>query len=372
MQNELCSNKNNIHNSLVRNSNIELLRILSMLAIVIGHFVSQTHSIDALNGYSLWLTLLIGSGQRIAVNVFVIISVWFMAFGHFKPIKLVLIYSELWFYTFFIMLIMKLFDLRISTLNIVKSIFPFFELSLWFVSVYLVLLAISPYLKLILELEKKKLKFLIMVLGTIIVIMSTMGHFCDCWMAHLLWFIILFLCIGYYKKYLSESLTFNKNLLFLGSIFVYILLITTKYFCLSCCTKSLLLLKYINYFLFDLKTLPNIFISIGIFYFFTKLNIGKIKLINFMANSSLAVYIIHQTACFKDFLWSLFNVSYFIEMNYYPLYCIFVGIIIFVSCIIIDELRRKYIEAIWIKSKFFSFLEHKFNMLYKPFLGEIS
>lgn len=367
---ELCSYKSNLNdNSIIRNSNIELLRILSMLVIVIGHFVSQTHSLDALNGFSLWFTLLIGSGQRIAVNVFIIISTWFMVFGQFKPQKLILIYSELWFYTFFIMLLMKLFHLHISTLNIIKSIFPFFELSLWFVSVYLILLAISPYLKRFFLLERTSLKFLILLLGITTVIMSTIGHFCDSWIDHLFWFIIIFLSIGYFKKYLSESFLFNKNLLFAISSLMYILLITVKYYCLSYSTKPMLL-NYINYFLFDLKTLPNIIISLGIFYFFSKLNVGKINFINFMAKSCLAVYIIHQTPCFIDFLWNLFSVNYFIKFNYYSLYCIFVGIIIFITCIIIDEFRRRYIEPVWIKSKLFKFLNNKLKKVYMSVMEE--
>ena len=68
------------------------------------------------------------------------------------------LYFTLYFYTFGLMIILLLFKIHISILDIIKSIIPCFELSLWYISVYIMLILLSPLLQKILTFNQKFLK----------------------------------------------------------------------------------------------------------------------------------------------------------------------------------------------------------------------
>ena len=58
-----------------RQSNIELLRIIAMFSIVIGHFILQTDSISMLNGINQFLAIFLSSARRISVAIFLLLLV---------------------------------------------------------------------------------------------------------------------------------------------------------------------------------------------------------------------------------------------------------------------------------------------------------
>lgn len=74
-----------------RQSNIELLRVIAMLLIVAGHYVGQSKIMNAFTPWSFnqCFALFIGSAARIAVNVFIIISAWFLVDSKFSSKKVI-------------------------------------------------------------------------------------------------------------------------------------------------------------------------------------------------------------------------------------------------------------------------------------------
>lgn len=82
----------------MREANIELLRIISMILIIAGHLVAQNDVIKISSGFSLFVALICGSAPRIAVNIFLIIGVWFMLDRKFSADRVLVLYGETWFY----------------------------------------------------------------------------------------------------------------------------------------------------------------------------------------------------------------------------------------------------------------------------------
>ena len=95
-----------------RNSNIELLRILSMLAIIFCHITGESDVLNNLgeNG-QLFFGYLKGIGN-ISVNIFLIIGTWFMVDSDFKGKRVLKLYSELFLYTVTITTIMVIIRSR--------------------------------------------------------------------------------------------------------------------------------------------------------------------------------------------------------------------------------------------------------------------
>ena len=133
-----------------RKTNIELLRILAMFLIVMGHFVSQTHCINELSGMTQYFAVIFSSAARISVGLFLMIGCWFMVDSTFKAKRVINLYLQMIFYTLSIFIFLKLIHFPISIWMSLKAIFPFILFATWFVSAYIWLLLFSPFLKMFL------------------------------------------------------------------------------------------------------------------------------------------------------------------------------------------------------------------------------
>lgn len=346
-----------------RDSNWELLRILSMLAIVAGHFVGQTKALEYIQGIDLIFALIFGSASRIAVALFLFLGTWYMVDAKFSAKRILKLYGEYAFYSISITLIMVIItDVPIK--DIVNGLFPGIKGGLWFAHVYFYLLLIAPFLKKVLNIDKNLLKLLLIVLFFAIflkwnLVKTSQDNFVDAY----IFFIYTFLIMGYYKKYLFNKININHWIsLFIG-IIIYIILVGILYFAIL--NDKDIIVKIIRLYLGDYKTIPNLLISIPIFYFFQKLNIGKIKFINFISKSAFAVYLIHQVEAFYPYMWSnIFKCSIGIKSDYFIIYMIGVVISIYVLASIIDYFRIKYIEPVYLNSKICKNIELNLNKIY--------
>lgn len=61
-----------MENNKIRNSNVELARIIAMFFIIMGHFVSQTCFNQYINNLNSYLIALLSLGARIATNLFMV------------------------------------------------------------------------------------------------------------------------------------------------------------------------------------------------------------------------------------------------------------------------------------------------------------
>lgn len=129
----------------IRNSNVELVRIIAMLFIIMGHFTSQTCFNQYISNLDSYIIALLSLGARIATNLFLIASVWYMPSQKFNSSKIVRMYGQLYFYCFIFTIIGICLGTEISIKEIARGFIPFFGRALWFVSAYLTLYLFSPF-----------------------------------------------------------------------------------------------------------------------------------------------------------------------------------------------------------------------------------
>ncbi len=159
-----------------RNANIEFLRILSMLMIMTMHCLAQTGALYDLEGpvscYYWWLEALCVP----AVNVFVLISGYFLVESQFKVQNLFRILGVVWSYSFLFSLLNSFVaGESISVGNTVQMLFPVLTKKYWFVNAYLALYLLSPFLnRLIHSISRVQFKYLLTVLLVIMVIRPTL------------------------------------------------------------------------------------------------------------------------------------------------------------------------------------------------------
>lgn len=127
-----------------RQSNFELLRIIAMLLIVAGHFYYQTSDHHQEGGF---LIILLSSGSRVAVNLFLMIGVWFMVDKKIESRRLFKIWNTVWFWSVLLTMAVVLLGVKVSFYNCITAFSPVLFYKLWFASVYFVLLLLSPLLE---------------------------------------------------------------------------------------------------------------------------------------------------------------------------------------------------------------------------------
>lgn len=346
----------------VRQSNFELMRILSMLFIIMSHILIHGKVLDHTNGVLHLFFTLIMSFILVHVNSFVLLSGYFNYNKVFSWKKFFKSFNQAWFYQIIIVLIAYLTGLEFfSKSELLNNLSPFFN-AYWYVFCYLCLYLLSPFLnRLILNLnqkEHKKLIILLIFLFSFIPFITNQESITNSGLT-LINFIMLYFIGSYLKKYpISKNFHFknySKNklqiILLTGYIIFSLLHFTIYQLGLGTLNFNNSLLEKIgsifqtSFFTYSAPFV--ICMSVCYFLWFETLNI-KNKAINFIASLVFGVYLIHDNRVIRSHLY------YWLDINndklitsYYIIPKILVGIIIiFVSCIIMEFIRKKIFKFI--------------------------
>lgn len=199
-----------------RNSNFELLRIVSMLAIVLAHVSGQAFDRELVSSNSDIFMLIIGYGSRIAVNLFLMTGVWFMVDSNFKGKRVMKLYGSLWFYSVGITLILLIVGQNVRFSDLASSFFPILRRRMWFVPQYITLMLISPFLKIVFERMNKETAKRALIVGFFFIsFICTIHGFEDRWLDAFVWFAYVYFVIAYFKRY-GFNLKLKKSLCLVG------------------------------------------------------------------------------------------------------------------------------------------------------------
>lgn len=127
-----------------RQVNFELLRILCMYMIVIGHCLFHGR-VTAKLGYgtvNYFLSYLIQSFSVVHVNCFVMIGGYFAIDRAFKAERAVKLWKQVAFYSVGIFLLCAIFG-SIAPVDVVKAVLPISSKTYWFASVYMGLMLLD-------------------------------------------------------------------------------------------------------------------------------------------------------------------------------------------------------------------------------------
>lgn len=186
----------------IRNSNIELLRIIAMFFIVAGHFILQSGDVVYSFCINDYILIFLGSASRIAVNVFLIIGVWYMVDSCFSAERILKLYIQVITYSVPITIIMLFLNKEnVSAKDFARGILPFWGRGLWFASAYITLMLFKPLLDKILEWSKRELGCLVGLLLVFISLVSTFPDVQEGYVIDSVWFLVVYLFVGYIKKH---------------------------------------------------------------------------------------------------------------------------------------------------------------------------
>lgn len=360
---------NHQSNENLRQSNIELLRIIAMFLIVGHHLAVHSgfvFSADTISVNQLWIQF-IQIGGKISVNIFVLISGYFLITSKaFKVNKILKLWGQIFFYSitiFFVFIILGIEPFTIK--GLIKHIAPITFSQWWFASTYFMLYLISPYLNILLRSFDKVdyLKFLLL-LGLCWSIIPTITG-SSFQSNNLLWFIFLYSLAGYIR-------IFGLNTKCSGLKYILLAVIVTTATFLSAVvfdflgTKNDFFALHATYF-YGMQKLPVLVISLLMFIGFSKINITNNNLINVISSSTFGVYLIHECDYVRTFLWKTkFNVAAYVDSSNLIIYTLCVIVAVFIGCTIIELARLYLLEKRYmpVLDKFSEFIEKLIDVIF--------
>lgn len=348
-----------------RQANVELLRVLSMLFIVIWHGI--LHGVyhvgisddvpSLLTGNDIVLSFMLYV-TSVAVNCYVLITGYFMVTSRFRWMKISKVWTQALFYSGIIAVGIYLFypHAGLVITSVLRSCWPLEPgAGYWFVAKYLALLALSPYLsKVALSLSKKEylvLLFVLLLLNVSLGYYFPFGRIYSGSMS-LFWFIFLFFVAGYLRLYKPFSMVRSRY-------FIYLFILI--------CIASTLYKMGENW---DIPPFNGIafFLSLLLFMCVLRLDMSDSRVLSkcilFIAPYTFGVYLIHDNNILRAVLWNDWvHLEDYYAKPYLVVVIVLVSILIFLFCSVIDFFRAKIFTALSVDKHVYAALEKGISLI---------
>lgn len=335
-----------------RESNIELLRILSMVMIIAHHiavhsgFSFSTEHVTLNRLWVQWLSL----GGKIGVNVFVLISGYFLILSHeikinkFLKLLLQILTYSVGIYFIFIILGLEPFGIK----TFIKNLLPITFSKWWFASVYVLLYLLYPYInKLLTSLSKIQYQRLLILLLICWCIIPTV--FTRSWqLNNLLWFIFLYSVAGYIRLHFNTKILKSRHYLLISFAIMLLTYLSAVIFDILG-TKYPFFSQHATHF-YGQQMLPIFLISITLFIGFTEIKLPNNSVINIVSSATFGVYLIHDDNYIRELLWeTIFKNASYQNSNILIPYSVIQIIVVFIACTLIELVRIHLIEKAYSK-----------------------
>lgn len=348
-----------------RNSNIELLRILSMMMIVAHHYVINSGLLEYIEAQSHlssqeYFLLLFGWGGKTGINCFVLITGYFMCTSIITKKKFCKLLGEVYFYN---IIVWGLFFFTgyeaFSIKGFLKVLFPFFTVADNFTSCFLLFYLLIPFLSKLIHTLTEKEHFWLMVwcLGVYVVLPSFAKA--NVIFNYITWFSILFVVASYIRLY-PKDWFINARI---TGILMAVSLILSWSSVAGLATLSRMMGKSIGisyFFVSDSNKVLALTTGVFAFLFFKNLKIGYSKVINTIAASTFGVLLIHaNNNTMRQWLWQdVFNNVGAYESGNVVIHAVGSVVLIYIVCIVIDicriklpNLMKKIVTAVMARQK---------------------
>lgn len=290
-----------------RMAGIELLRILAMMMVVTLHYITNSYGMIELGteaGMTQYLGTFLESFSIVAVNVFVLITGYFMVESGFKARKLISFIGQILFYSLLIPLILSFLGIEIlgkgqGIYGLIQYILPFSTEHYWFATAYIILYLLIPFLNLgAKQLGKKQFQ---MALLFLLIAFCGIKSICPIALAtdhygyDAFWFVCLYLTGAYIRLYgvpFLEKRGRSQLLYLLSSagIFVLTIVLWKMYEKTTAVTYYFGVMNHYNFILCFTG-------AVGLFLTFLKLDLKEGKGRSFIlkiAPFSFGIYLLHE------------------------------------------------------------------------------
>ena len=374
----------------VRNSNLEILRILCMILIILHHICQNTFPPYPDDPTITVLVSMIGRSSvgKIGVIAFVLITGYFMVTQTITLKKVLKLLAEVWFYSFATTLFAILILHQDISMGLIQStLFPIITHRYWFITGYIFLIILSPFINRCLNNISAKEHF---VLCVFLILVSYGLRMIDdsFYLSEYSTFVVIYTIAAFIRLHPQEIFTNLKNsiILLIGSSSTLLLLSVMNVFmnydgpqdfglipkmaivvlaalALIYCVRRkngkmtnaffalLIILMIVPHFVYlgyrdytylislnNTLTSIDFVVALALFLVFLNMKPCYNKMINWFATSILAVYLIQGTVFGSALHW--FNAYDWFYTGLYPFYILGVAVVTLMGCVMIDKVRE--------------------------------
>ncbi len=344
-----------------RQSNFELLRIVAIFFIIIWHLIVHGKVLEGLHEPYTFISNVIAAFVIVHVNSLILVTGYFN--GNKKEVKKSRALKYLgtgWLYNAIFLLIIIYFNLKTFThIEIMEDLLLISDETYWFLNCYVILFMLIPFLNRVTEKMSEKEFFhflLVQIVCLCFIPVISNGRFISNNGYTIIHFVVMYYIGSFFKKYpVKDNYYFknfsNKQLRWIF-FFSFIMIALTRLSIFYLGEKIGMLNSSIGcYWSYNIKkaftSYPDplvILQSCAFFLFFETLSI-KSKFINFMASTSLGIYLVHDNHNFKNIIFNYLNVTrYGASMK--TLLMLFVAAIIIYFGSFIVEIIRMYLAKL--------------------------
>lgn len=292
-------------------------------------------------------------GGKIGVNIFVLITGYFLVTAKFKIASLLRTILEVLFYSIIIYFIyLFIFSNYIPSGYEIRAYLPNLTGLYWFATTYIGLYALSPIFNAVISKAKQSGTNVILSIGFILLCVIPTFITYNPFFSNLLWFCYMYVIGGYIKLYLPfQTKTSIANP---TSLIKKVGTNTSIFICLAFLLGSAEIIYLFQIKGFDTPispryfmsewSLPTVLLSIALFLAFNKLKPMSSKVINLIASTTFGVYLIHDNALVRSTLWSLIANTGYYNALFFAISLITICVIVFIICSCFDYLRKRLIE----------------------------
>ena len=316
-----------------RQSNIELLRILAMVMIVAHHFAVHS-GLPIWSGHGanvFWAQFLCMQG-KVGVDLFVLITGYFLVEKPGRMTSVLHLLIETAFYGVVLYLLFVAAGHATFDWQRLKS--ATYPGGYWFIACYMALFAVSPFLgRMLRSLNEEQYRWLVIVSVAYLTLswLPGSGYF----KGPLITFVVLFVIGGYFRRFsVAERFGWLWPVLLTAGAAVFL---SAHAGYVDYAGRPG---KFFSYS--DIHHLPTIAISVGFFWLFAKMRLGYSPVVNRVAACTLGVYLIHDNAYVRPWLWhQAIHVAKHVRSDGFILWSIGMVLLVFAVCTAVEYGRQR-------------------------------
>ena len=338
----------------VRQSNFELLRIICMVMIVFLHYMGRGGGLEHTKPWetNFFVSHFIEAFSIVAVNCYIFISGYFLILSDFKIKKLITLWLQVLFYSIGIYFVCVVIGVEnVSAKTLFRVAFPILLKQYWFVSGYIALLLLSPFLNISIKLfGKNELEKLIAVLIFLQIIWGNsvpQGFLFVNNGYSLSHFIFLYILAAYIRLYWNFKV--SKYIYIFGYLICSIIIgfVSIPLYMID-------KIQWWNSYILDYSFIFVFLSSFCLFMFMRDISITS-AFINRIAPFTLGVYLIHEHFSIRKVLYTnILKTNTFIYSDWFIVHALVSVIAIFIISICIDAGRKFIFDKIssWVENKY--------------------
>lgn len=340
-----------------RETNFELLRIVSMCMIIALHYMSKGMAVPKLfEEFTIanFLWWLVYAFCVVAPNSYVLISGYFLsakyADGDWNVKDYIMrgirILAEVLFYSWIIPIVLCAFGFAdISTLSfdeIITIALPIEHEHYWFAASYFLMYLVSPILgAAIKKLSKQQLGGVIAASLTVFSLLKSVNPYLISWDRYgcdFAWFVVLFLIAGYIREY---GIPVYKDLK--TSVRLYLLCVFAIGAYASLVAWIVGMTGKLEYFYDMIYSYNHIFVlaaSVSFFYIFKHICIKESRIIMTLASCTFGVYLLHENLLLRNNWYRYLGIEGINGELAHALHMLICIVVVFAIGTIVDMLRQ--------------------------------